>query len=257
MSKPRAVDRIVRAAKAVTETVEATTKAASDAVKATNKAAEAVADAARIAGRVLPKRRVRLDNDARRAQLLALARTTFSDRSYDEVSIDDLAKEAKISKGLLYHYFPTKRDLYVAGLSQIAGELVTAVTSAPAKTDAPADRVRAGLEAYLVFITQHARAFVSLMRGGIGSDPEVANVVEGVRTALYETFVTESPFAATIAKDPRMQTTIRGWIGAVEATSIDWTAHAGGPNRLTREQLRELLVEILFASIRVVVPALV
>jgi AcrR family transcriptional regulator len=207
--------------------------------------------------RAVQKRRVRLDNDARRAQLLALARRTFSDRSYDEVSIDDLAKEAKISKGLLYHYFPTKRDLYVAGLSQIATELVTAVTSAPAASAAPMDRVRAGLEAYLDFITRHARAFVSLMRGGIGSDPEVANVIEGVRTALYQTFITESPFAATIAKDARLQTAIRGWIGAVEATSIVWCADPFAPNRLTREDLRELLLEILFASVRVIVPSLV
>ena len=66
------------------------------------------------------KRRIRLDNDERRAQLLTLARQAFSDRSYDDVSIDDLAREAKISKGLLYHYFPTKRDLYVAGLHEIA-----------------------------------------------------------------------------------------------------------------------------------------
>src|SRR5512144_2015136 len=78
-----------------------------------------------------PKRRIRLDNDERRAQLLSLARKAFSDRSYDDVSIDDLAREAKISKGLLYHYFPTKRDLYVAGLREIADELVERCTNIP------------------------------------------------------------------------------------------------------------------------------
>src|ERR1041384_6692618 len=84
-------------------------------------------------------RRVRLETDQRRAQLLALARKAFSDRSYDDVSIDDIAREAKISKGLLYHYFPTKRDLYVAGLREIAAALVTAVTSVPADL-APIDK---------------------------------------------------------------------------------------------------------------------
>src|SRR5438046_7697785 len=105
-------------------------------------------------------RRVRLDNDERRVQLLALARSGFSDRSYDDVSIDDLARDAKISKGLLYHYFPTKRDLYVAGLREIADELVARVAAIP--TDLPpVDRVRAGIDAYLDHIQQHARAFVS------------------------------------------------------------------------------------------------
>ena len=132
-----------------------------------------------------PKRRVRLDNDARRAQLLALARKAFSDRSYDDVSIDDLAREAKISKGLLYHYFPTKRDLYVAGLGEIADALVQRVKSVPDDLP-PIERVRASLDAYLDHVSQHSHAFVSLMRGGIGSDPEVAQVVEGVRAQLFE-----------------------------------------------------------------------
>src|ERR1700704_6653189 len=93
-----------------------------------------------------PKRRIRLDNDERRAQLLQLARKSFSDRSYDEVSIDDLAREAKISKGLLYHYFPTKRDLCVAGLREIADELVAKVQEVPT-TLAPAETVKQGVSA--------------------------------------------------------------------------------------------------------------
>src|SRR3954471_3944242 len=87
-----------------------------------------------------PKRRIRLDNDERRAQLLTLARKAFSDRSYDDVSIDDLARELKISKGLLYHYFPTKRDLYVAGLREIAEELIERCTNIPADLP-PIERV--------------------------------------------------------------------------------------------------------------------
>jgi AcrR family transcriptional regulator len=138
---------------------------------------------AKVATRGQRRPRVRLDNDARRAQLLQLARRAFSEASYDEVSIDDLAREAKISKGLLYHYFPTKRDLYVAALRVIADELVAHVHAIP-RDQPPAERVRAGLDAYLDYITMHARAFVALMRGGIGSDPEVAQVIEGVRGAL-------------------------------------------------------------------------
>lgn len=194
------------------------------------------------------KRRVRLDNDSRRAQLLALARKAFSDRAYDDVSIDDLAKEAKISKGLLYHYFPTKRDLYVAGLSEIADELVAAVTATGGP--APIDRARAGLDAYLDHITRHQRAFVSLMRGGIGSDPEVAAVIDGVRAKMFETFLEDQPFAPLVKGDPRFETTVRGWIGFVEAATIDWCANP----RLSREELRDLLVQILFEVLRVVSP---
>ncbi len=198
-----------------------------------------------------PHRRVRLDNDERRAQLLALARKAFSDRSYDDVSIDDLAREAKISKGLLYHYFPTKRDLYIAGLREIAEQLVQRVTAVP--TDLPpAERVRAGLDAYLGHISEHARAYVSLMRGGIGSDPEVAQVIESVRARLAARFLEGSPFAPILAGNPRFETVVRGWIGFVEGATIDWCANP----RLTRDELRDLLSQILFAIMGEVTPQL-
>lgn len=197
-----------------------------------------------------PRRRIRLDNDQRRAQLLALARRAFSDRSYDEVSIDDLARIASISKGLLYHYFPTKRDLYVAGLREIADELVEAVTHA-AEDLPPVDRMRASVDAYLEHIARHSRAFVTLMRGGIGSDPEVAAVIESVRARLFDKLVSGSPLASLMAGDARLQIAVRGWLGFVEAASIDWCANP----RLSRRELRELMAAVLLEILRIAAPA--
>ena len=206
--------------------------------------------AARAPGRTAaPRRRIRLDNDQRRAQLLALAKRAFSDRAYDDVAIDDLARVAEISKGLLYHYFPTKRDLYVAGLREISDELVEAITGVP-EAMAPIDRVRSGLDAYLDHVTRHSQAFVALMRGGIGSDPEVAAIVESVRTRLFARFLSGSPFATLLAGDARFETAVRGWIGFVEAASIDWCINP----RLSRAELRELLTQILYAILGAVAP---
>jgi AcrR family transcriptional regulator len=190
-----------------------------------------------VRGVARPRRRIRLDNDQRRAQLLELAKRVFSDRSYDEVSIDDLARVANISKGLLYHYFPTKRDLYVAGL-RVAADLP------------PIDRVRASVDAYLEHIARHSRAFVALMRGGIGSDPEVAAVVEGVRTRLFDKLLSGSAPASLVTSDARLEIAMRGWIGFVEAASIDWCANP----RLSRSELRELMTGVLLDVIRLAAP---
>jgi AcrR family transcriptional regulator len=198
--------------------------------------------------RVTPRRRVRLDNEARRAQLLALARQVFTERSYDEVSIDELAREAGISKGLFYHYFPTKRDLYVAGLRQIADDLVARATSVPADL-APVDRVRAGLDAYLGFVVSHSRAFVALLRGGVGSDPEVAAVIEDTRGAFFRRVLEDSPFAAQFFGSQRLRLALRGWIGFVEATSIDWCVQP----ILPQAELRDLLAGILIETLRIAV----
>jgi len=191
---------------------------------------------------------VRLENDQRRAQLLALARAAFSNRAYDDVSIDDLAREAKISKGLLYHYFPTKRDLYLAGLRQVAGELLERLDRS-AQGGAPIERVRGGIDAYLSFVTERARSYVALMRGGIGSDPEVLRIVEGVREQLVERMFVGpgSPLAGEERRTPLARTALRGWLGFAEAASLDWLTH----DDLTQAEVRELLVDMLLPTLRV------
>jgi AcrR family transcriptional regulator len=198
--------------------------------------------------------RARLDVDERRAQLLELALAMFSERSYDEVSVDDLARAAGVSKGLLYHYFPTKRDLYVAALEQAASRLVEATTTDRSDTpEAPEERVRRGLSIYLEFVERHGKAYVALMRGGIGSDPEVGAILEETRRS----------FAARILEDvppglegPLLHIAVRGWIGFVETTSIDWAAQRNAAQRnatqrnakqrnVKRDVKREDLVELL------------
>lgn len=195
------------------------------------------------------RRRVRLDTDERRAQLLALGKQAFAERTYDEVSIDDIARAAGISKGLLYHYFPTKRDLYLAGLREIADELIRKI-EAVASDQAPIERVRAGIDAYIDHVGAQAAGYIALMRGGIGSDPEVVAVIEGTRQKLIDQIVDKasgSPFAAMVAQ-PLFRRALRGWVGYVEAATLDYLATRDGD----RDALRDLLVDMLLASLRVV-----
>jgi AcrR family transcriptional regulator len=197
----------------------------------------------------VPRRRIRLDTDERRAQLLALAKHAFAERTYDEVSIDDIARAAAISKGLLYHYFPTKRDLYVAGLREIAAELV-AKTEAVPQDLAPIDRVRAGIDAYLDHVAAQAGGYIALMRGGIGSDHEVVGVLEDTRQRLIDQIVDKaagSPLAPAVGQ-PIFKRALRGWIGFVEAATLDYLA-AGDRDRTA---LRDLLVDMLLAALRAV-----
>ena len=191
--------------------------------------------------------RIRLDNDSRRAQLLDLGMRIFTEKTYDEVSIDDLAKAAGISKGLLYHYFPTKRDLYLTGLRAIADELLER-TNVMNLDLPPIDRVRAGIDAYLTFVSERARPYVALMRGGIGSDPEVLEIIENVRSQLVERFFssTHSPLAAGDHRTPLARTALRGWLGFAEAASIDWLTHQD----LSQTRVRDLLADLLLPTVR-------
>jgi len=183
--------------------------------------------------------RARLDVDTRRAQLLALGLEAFAARSYDEVSIDDLARSAGISKGLLFHYFPTKRDFYVATIRGAARALLAATF--PADNDDPLERLRTALDAYFDYVEGHAAPYAALIRGGIGSDPEVARVVEDTRAEYIERIRAGLP--APIASTPALRAALRGWLGFVEAVALDWIDH----HDVSRASLRELLSQMLVA----------
>ena len=73
----------------------------------------------------------RLPVDERRTQLLDLGVTLFATHSYDELSMARIAREAGISKALLYHYFPGKQEFFAATLAQSAAELRAATEPDP------------------------------------------------------------------------------------------------------------------------------
>ena len=186
--------------------------------------------------------RARLDVDERRAQLLALGLDLFSERAYDAISIDEIALAAGISKGLLYHYFPTKRDFYAAAIREASRQLLHCTR--PDESAPPIARMRLGLDAYLTFVERRGPAYSALMRGGIGSDPAVAGIVQETRDRFLERLIENVP-ATEIA--PALRATLRGWIGFVEAASLDWVER----REMGREALRDLCSEVLIESIAV------
>ncbi|MBV8762603.1 MAG: TetR/AcrR family transcriptional regulator [Deltaproteobacteria bacterium] len=184
--------------------------------------------------------RKRLDREARRLQLLALGRAAFQSRAYDEVSVEELAEKAGISGGLFYHYFPTKRDLYLASIEQIAAELVNKLGVVTHIADSPRARATQGVEAYLAFVERQPAGFVALMRGG--SDPEVASVLERVRVAILDEFLQGAPISKVLQSRPMARIAIRSWIGLVEAASLEWRTSRD----VSRDSVRDLLVDSLF-----------
>ena len=185
--------------------------------------------------------RTRLDVDERRAQLVALGLEHFSQKPYDEVSIDAIAAAAQISKGLLYHYFPTKRDFYAAAIGEASRGLLEMTHSS--EDLPPLERLRVGIEAYLFYVEEHGAAYTALFRGGIGSDPKVASLIEETRQRFLERLFEGIPVAVPAAL---LRTTLRGWIGFVEAASLDWLEHKD----LSRAAIRDLLGSMLPQAIQ-------
>jgi AcrR family transcriptional regulator len=182
--------------------------------------------------------RTRLDIDERRRQLVEIGLDLFSERAYDEIAIDDIAAQAGISKGLLYHYFPSKRDFYVEVIREAARELRERTEPDPALP--PLERLTLSIEAYLVHVEQHARGHATLLRGGIGTDPEVRAIVDDNRRISAQRIldaIAEQGGELT----PAVRMAVRGWIGFVEAVSLDWVEK----REVARDDVRDLLVQTL------------
>jgi AcrR family transcriptional regulator len=66
-----------------------------------------------------PPTRTRLAPAERRSQILDTANILFAERGYDAVTIDDIAKEAGVTRGLVHHYFGGRTEVYVALLERV------------------------------------------------------------------------------------------------------------------------------------------
>lgn len=190
--------------------------------------------------------RIRLETDERRRQLVDLGLSYFGGRAYDDVSIDDIASAAGISKGLLYHYFPNKRAFYVACVEEATERVLAACTQmAGEKSAPPLERLDRGITAYLDYVHEHGRAYAGLMRSGVGVDPKVAVIVDRAR----ERFVAHllEGIAEAVPLTPRTKIALRGWVGFAEAATLAWVegiesaaVKSGTRAQMTRETTREI-----------------
>ncbi len=185
----------------------------------------------------------RLGVDERRSALLELGLELFAKASYEALSIDAIARAAGISKGLLYHYFPSKRDYHAATVRLAADRLLNATLEATHRDDLPPQELlRRGLSAYMDFVERHGQTYAALLRTGIGTDPEILAVIEGTRDAFVGRLA-ERLGLNTV--EPLIRLALRGWVGFVEVCSLSWLDET----RISRDAIAELMAETLVATL--------
>jgi AcrR family transcriptional regulator len=160
--------------------------------------------------------RRRLDPDARRRQLIELGLRILSREPREQVPIDRIAEEAGVSRGLLFHYFATKRDFHVAVVTEAAERLIE-VTQPEPGLPAP-ERLRRSLEAYVRYVIENRELYVSLVRGAAGADEELQRVFDRTRGRIVERIVVNLGVAGP---SPLLRTALRGWLALVEETTLD------------------------------------
>ena len=178
--------------------------------------------------------RVRLSPDARREQLLDLGIALLTTRTLDELSIDLLADEAGISKGLLYHYFRNKQEFHRAVVRRATDQMLAVTSPDPAL--APLDRLSAGLAAYIDYVESNFEPFMSLVRGAASGDRFLREIYEDARGALTGR-ISESVGELGLVDSPATRLLTSGWAAMVEETVITWVQH----RQISKAELLRLL----------------
>ncbi len=180
--------------------------------------------------------RTRLTPDERRSQLLDLGVRLLATRSLEELSIDLLAEEAGISRGLLYHYFGGKQGFYEAVVQRAADDLY-AQTAPPAEGE-PLERLLVSLAGYVDYVVANAPGYRSLVKAASGSNDNLRAIYETTFAALADRFFTADPGGLVIEDTPAVRLVIHAWQAMVEDLVLTWCDHSAG---LTRDDLLHLV----------------
>lgn len=192
--------------------------------------------------------RVRMSPEQRRNQLLEIGVSLLATRPLDELSIELLADQAGISRGLLYHYFGNKHEFHVAVVRK-AVEDVYAIT-APRGLGDPIAQLEASLGAYLDYVVDNHAGYVSLVRTAAGGNDELREIYEDSRRALTDrVFESAGGFESlTVVDSPATRLLARGWTALVEDSVLAWVAD---PSGLSRE---DLITRLAAALVTLIVP---
>ena len=167
---------------------------------------------------------------------------------HDQVSIGEIARAAGISKGLLYHYFPTKSDFVVSVLRASRDELERRMAPDLSVPMSAGERLDASIDAFLAYVEDRATGFLAVARAREGDDEAIRNVLQEGRRRRVSAMV---EFAAALAAVPRaevespaLEAAIEGWLAFCEGVVVRWLAGRDLPREDVLHLLRQNLLAV-------------
>jgi AcrR family transcriptional regulator len=194
----------------------------------------------------------RLSSDERRAHLLHVGVELLGRYGTVDISIEEIARAAGVSKGLLYHYFPTKNDFFVAVLARSQAEMDQELARDPNLS--PLERFDRNLDGFLRFVDAHAEGYLAVVNAR-GREPRVQQLIEERRGRRVDELVA---LAAVLADAPReavrtplLVAALEGWIGFTEGVTTRWLRD----REIGREEVHLLLRRALLEVFGTVLPS--
>jgi AcrR family transcriptional regulator len=196
------------------------------------------------------RRWTRLGPEARREQILAAARRLFEEGGYDAVSMSDVADAAEVTRGLVHHYFGSKRELYLDVVRSVLAEAPALV--AAQEVGSPEEMVSRNAHALLDYLAANRGMLLAMAPSADpGRDPEVAALADAAREATVDQVIRNH--FGDVEAPPEARLVVRAFFGLVEAASREWLYNG----RATRAQVEALVANGILALMRDALPAVV
>lgn len=161
--------------------------------------------------------RARLSPQDRRAQLVAAGVNFLTDHTLDELTMDELARLAGVSRALLFHYFETRQGMQLAVVTTARDSLLLATT--PREDLPPRERVRDTLLRITQFVQQHHGTFHSMVRGAASGDPAVRVIIDESRELNAER-LRDAFIELGMADTTLLRVALRSWVAFAEESLI-------------------------------------
>ncbi|MFI7602362.1 TetR/AcrR family transcriptional regulator [Actinoplanes sp. NPDC049681] len=193
--------------------------------------------------------RRRLEPDVRRGQILACAVRLFAERPFAEVSTTDIARTAGVARGLINHYFGTKKDLYLEVIRSMLTIPEVAVERLPAGD--LRTRVDASVAWFLDVVSRHSTSWLAAAAaGGMTHDADVERVLAEAEDVAADSILVAVGLADVSEHREQLRGMTRAYVGLASATAKEWLRR----DVLSREQVHLLLATTLMALVESVFP---
>ena len=185
----------------------------------------------------------RLPPEQRRAQLLDAASDLAAGRDLTTLSVQDIARHAGVSEGLLYHYFPTKQALLDAAAARAADRMAAALEAAAAGGD-PRELLVSGLAAYLDHVRADPVGWRVLLSAHSGEPARIAAAMDARSraAALHALGVTDP--------SPALALVVDGWLAFEKQACLTWLDQPGASRAAVEDVLVTTFLQALEAAAR-------
>jgi AcrR family transcriptional regulator len=191
-----------------------------------------------MSARAKSKKRSRLSPEARRAQLIELGVEMLATRRLDELSVELIAKAAGISRGLLFHYFPSKQEFHLEVARAAAAEMIR--RTEPDTELSPVQALRGALTSFIAYVEENPDNYKSLVRGAASGDANMRAIFDATRSTMAQRIL-DVLAAIGLEVSPRTTLAIHGWVAYVEECVVRWI----DTQTVEREELLEMLTKSL------------